>query len=278
MDGCLALVKLTSLGVMQSFPHTAASSCVGLAGSKHQAASRGVHRPRTTARQVKVVVVTSGKGREDPSQIVVLQREGVAGRREGVCVSRRAAWTATHRTALHCTALHVFLVCLGWLAGCQDRTPYAEPVDGGIEEGGRWMVVDPIRVDQEGFEWLLLLLLLLLFVVGGRVEPESGLDLRSRGEPWLEKSWCPFVIWPGSRSGPVLSALVPRPTCSWLLAPGCWLLLSGLGTGGFGRTDGGGAERGPRGTGDGRRRDVDDHWSGAGRGLARVRRWSLVGR
>ena len=37
------------------------------------------------------------------------------------------------------TALHVFLLA------CQDRMPYAEPVDGGIEDGGGW---SSIRFDQ----------------------------------------------------------------------------------------------------------------------------------
>lgn len=72
---------------------------------------------------------------------------------------------------------------------------------------------------------------------------------------------------------PVWSCLrlcLDRPA---FLAPGCCFLT--LGTGGL---DGRGAERGPRGTGDGRRRDVDGHWSGAGRGLAQTKRWPLVGR
>lgn len=260
--GCLALVKLTSLGVMQSFPHTAASSCVGLTESKHQAASRGAHRPRTTARQVKVVVVTSGKGRKDPSQIVMLQRKGVAGRREGVRVSRRAAWTA----------LHVFLVCLGW-QDVRIGRPMQSPWTGASRRaGGGWSSIrlESIKKGSSGC-----CCCCLLFVVGGRVEPESELDFRSE----VSRGWKSVGVHSlsGQVPGLVLSRLrlcLDRPALgSWLLAAAAFW----SGDGGF-WTDGGGRTGA---TGNGRReterrgRPLVRCWKGTSAGETVAAGWQI---
>lgn len=98
-----------------------------LAWPNQAASGRGVHGLWTAARRVRVVV-TSGKGRRDPSETVVI-------------LQRRMCRGEQLRRATHCTCFGCLRACA---CACQDRVPYAEPVVGGIEEGGGF-VVDPIR-------------------------------------------------------------------------------------------------------------------------------------
>lgn len=141
------------------------------------------------------------------------------------------------------TQLHV--LCLA----CQDRVPYAEPVVGGIEEGGGWSSIrsDSSRVESSRIVSRPCLVVWCVVVVCRAVilQQASRVLVWVRGKPWLEKCWCPFVIWPGSRSGPA----VPRPA---------WLLLWSGDGGARGQTGGRGRE-----TGDG------EAWTAIGRLLER---------
>lgn len=90
------------------------------------------------------------------------------------------------------------------------------------------MVVDPNRVESNCVQAALCGVALCRAVI---LQRASRVLVWVRGKPWLEKCWCPFVIWPGSRSGPA----VPRPA---------WLLLWSGDGGRRGQTGGRGRETG----------------------------------
>lgn len=177
-----------------------------------------------------------------------------------------------------------WLLCLsGYMVGCALGRARCR--------GHRWTCCRSDRVDsnevesvrvgggsREVFVSCCVCVVVLLFCSRHK---KVDLDERGKQRRGLEKCWCPFVIWPGSWSGPSLLCLGrPGPGAAWLLAAlAVWCLLLWSGDGGFG---GQGPRRGDtRGVGGGRRErrtGLDGHWSGAGSGLARHERGQLVGR